>query len=161
MSILSRLKPPAGAKRKPYRVGRGPGSGNGKTCGRGQKGQGARSGTGGRLYFEGGQMPLQRRIPKRGFNNIHREVVASVNVGQLATFEDGAEVTIEALRARGLLKGQFASVKILGDGELDKKLTVKAHAFSASATAKIEKAGGKAEVLSRYAAAETSETSEG
>lgn len=149
MSILSKLKPPAGAKKKPFRVGRGPGSGNGKTAGRGQKGQGARSGYRGMDYFEGGQMPLQRRIPKRGFKNILGDLVANVNVGQLEIFDDGAEVTVESLRERGLVKGRFDRVKVLGTGELQKKLTVRAHGFSASAAAKIEKAGGKAEVLPR------------
>jgi large subunit ribosomal protein L15 len=149
MSILSNLKPPAGAKRSKFRVGRGPGSGNGKTAGRGQKGQGARSGSGGRLYFEGGQMPIQRRLPKRGFKNIGAARVVNVNVGQLDVFDSGSEVTVEALREKGILKGQFDRLKVLGGGELSKKLTVKAHGFSASAAAKIEKAGGKAEVVSR------------
>lgn len=147
MSILSRLKPPAGSKRNKHRVGRGPGSGNGKTAGRGQKGQGARSGTGGMLYFEGGQMPIYRRLPKRGFKNILRDTVVNVNVGQLDVFDDGTEVDETALREKGLVKGAFDRVKVLGDGELNKKLTVKAHGFSASAAAKIEKAGGKAEVV--------------
>lgn len=151
MSILSKLKPPAGSKRKKFRVGRGPGSGNGKTCGRGMNGQGSRSGTGGMAYFEGGQMPIQRRVPKRGFYNVHADVVVNVNVGQLDVFDNGAEVTVEALRERRLVKGKFDAVKILGNGELTKKLTVKAHGFSAGAAAKIEKAGGKAEVVSRIA----------
>ncbi len=155
-SILSNLKPPAGAKKKANRVGRGPGSGNGKTCGRGQKGQGARSGTGGMAYFEGGQMPIQRRVPKRGFKNILRAKVVNINVGQLDVFDNGAEITVETLRERKLIKGQFDAVKILGNGELTKKLTVQAHAFSAGAAAKIEKAGGKAEVVSRYKAKEAS-----
>ena len=149
MSILSKLKPPAGAKSNKMRVGRGPGSGKGKTCGRGQKGQGARSGTGGMLYFEGGQMPIYRRLPKRGFKNILRDRTVNVNVGQLDVFDNGDEVDETALRDEGLVKGEFDRLKILGDGELNKKLTVKAHAFSASATAKIEKAGGKAELVSR------------
>ena len=148
MSILSNLKPPAGAKTERHRVGRGPGSGNGKTCGRGQKGQYARQGTG-RLFFEGGQMPLQRRVPKRGFHNVHASVVANVNVGELEIFDSGTEVTIELLRERGLIKGNFDTLKVLGSGELKKKLTVKAHAFSASAAEKIQKAGGKAELLSK------------
>src|SRR5690606_26157671 len=109
-------------------------------------------------YFEGGQMPLQRRIPKRGFKNYGADVVVNVNVGQLDVFDDGAEVTVEALRERGLVKGQFDRVKVLGTGELQKKLTVRAHGFSASAAAKIEKAGGKAEVVSRP---EPSEASKG
>ena len=149
MSILSKLKPPAGSKKKPNRVGRGIGSGNGKTCGRGQTGQGARSGSGGRSYFEGGQMPIQRRVPKRGFFNVHADKVVNVNVGQLDVFDNGTEVTIEALVERKLIKGRFDAVKILGNGELNKKLTVKAHGFSAGATAKIEKAGGKTELVSR------------
>lgn len=156
MSILSNLKPPAGAKKKAFRVGRGPGSGNGKTAGRGQKGQGARSGYRGMDYFEGGQMPLMRRVPKRGFKNVGADVVANVNVGQLDVFDDGTEVTLEALKQRGLVKGRFDRVKVLGTGELQKKLTVHAHAFSASAAQKIEKAGGKAEVLSRPAPSEAS-----
>ena len=160
MSILSKLKPPAGSKKNKFRVGRGVGSGNGKTAGRGQKGQGARSGTGGRLHFEGGQIPIYRRLPKRGFKNILRDVVVNVNVGQLEAFDAGTEVTVEALRERGLVKGQFDALKVLGDGELSKKLTVKAHAFSASAAAKIEKAGGTAEGVSRSAAAKASEGSD-
>jgi large subunit ribosomal protein L15 len=161
MSILSNLKPPAGAKKSRFRVGRGPGSGNGKTCGRGQKGQGARSGTGGRLYFEGGQMPLQRRIPKRGFHNVLADVVVNVNVGALDALDAGTEVTPELLKERGLLSGKFDRLKVLGGGELTKKLTVKAHAFSASAIAKIEKAGGKTETLSRSAKAQASTTEAG
>ena len=159
-SILSKLQPPAGQKRTPNRVGRGIGSGNGKTCGRGQKGQGARTGTGGRLHFEGGQMPLQRRMPKRGFRSVLADKVVNVNVSQLEVFDAGSEVTIETLKARGLIKGRFDSVKILGGGELNKKLTVKVHGFSASAAAKIEKAGGKAEVVSRTAAAASSDPAE-
>jgi len=156
--ILSKLKPPAGAKRGKFRVGRGPGSGNGKTCGRGQNGQGSRSGSGGRLYFEGGQMPLQRRVPKRGFHNLHAVVVVNVNVGQLDAFDAGTEVTVELLMERGLINGRFDRLKVLGNGELTKKLTVKAHGFSAGATAKIEAAGGKAEVVSRKAAPAASES---
>ena len=158
--ILSKLKPPAGSKREHNRVGRGPGSGNGKTCGRGQKGQGARSGSGGRLYFEGGQMPLQRRVPKRGFRNILGERVVNVNVGQLDTFDNGAVVDTAALKERGLIKGRFDSVKILGNGELTKKLTVKAERFSAGALEKIQKAGGTAEIVSRIEAAQASKEAE-
>lgn len=151
MSILSNLKPPAGSKRKANRVGRGIGSGNGKTAGRGQKGQGARSGTGGKSQFEGGQMPLYRRLPKRGFKNTGRANVANLNVDQLAkAFEDGTEVTVALLQERGLVKGNFDSVKILGDGEIAKKLTVKAHAFSAGAKSKIEAAGGSVEVVALH-----------
>jgi large subunit ribosomal protein L15 len=124
-------------------------------------GQGSRSGDGGRLYFEGGQMPLQRRVPKRGFTNVHADVVAHINVGALDVFDDGAEVTIEVLRDKRLLKGYFDRLKVLGNGELTKKLTVKAHAFSAGATAKIEQAGGKVEIVSRKAPAKTSDPSKG
>ncbi len=161
MSVLSNLKPPPGAKRTHCRVGRGPGSGKGKTCGRGQNGQGSRSGNGGRLHFEGGQMPLQRRLPKRGFKNIHSARVANVNVGTLDTFADGDEITVEVLRDKRLIKGRFDVLKVLGGGELTKKLTVKAHGFSAVAAAKIAKAGGKAEVLSRKGPAKASDQSKG
>ena len=158
MSILSELKPPAGSKKNKKRVGRGVGSGNGKTAGRGQKGQGARSGPGGMLYFEGGQMPIYRRLPKRGFYNVHADRVANVNVGQLEAFAAGTEVTIELLKEKGLVKGRFDRVKVLGDGDLTKKLTVSAHGFSKSAAAKIEKAGGSANTIavSQPAAAEAS-----
>jgi large subunit ribosomal protein L15 len=151
MSILSRLKPPAGSKRKANRVGRGPGSGNGKTAGRGMNGQGSRSGTGGMAYFEGGQMPLQRRVPKRGFRNTLADKVVNINVGSLDVFDNGTEVTPALLKEKGLIKRSFDALKVLGDGDLSKKLTVKAHAFSASALAKIAKAGGKAEVVPRSA----------
>jgi large subunit ribosomal protein L15 len=150
MSILSNLKPPAGARRKKNRVGRGPGSGNGKTAGKGMNGQNARSGSGGRLYFEGGQMPLQRRLPKRGFYNVHADKVANINVGQLDALENGTEVDVELLRSLRLVKGQFARLKVLGNGELSKKLTVKAHGFSAGAKAKIEKAGGTVVEIPRF-----------
>lgn len=146
MSILSKLKPPKGSRRKANRVGRGPGSGNGKTCGKGMNGQLARF-SGGRLYFEGGQMPLQRRVPKRGFRNILADRVANINVGELDVFDDGADVTIEALCERGLVKGRFDRVKVLGSGQLNKKLTVSAHAFSAGAADKIAGAGGQAVTL--------------
>lgn len=149
MSILSQLKPPTGAKRRASRVGRGPGSGNGKTCGRGQKGQNARSGGGVRPYFEGGQMPLMRRLPKRGFHNANASVVANVNVSDLERFDDGTEITVASLRAAGLIKGQFDYLKVLGKGELTKKLAVKAHSFSVGAAAKIAKAGGSTEVVPR------------
>lgn len=161
MSVLSNLKPPAGAKRAPTRVGRGPGSGLGKTCGRGQNGQGSRSGDGGRLYFEGGQMPLQRRVPKRGFKNVRADVVANINVGALDVFDDGAEVTLETLREKHLVKGHIDRLKVLGNGEVTKKLTVKAHAFSASAAAKIKTAGGTVEIVSRKVAAKASDPSKG
>jgi large subunit ribosomal protein L15 len=149
--ILSKLSPPKDSKRQRNRVGRGPGSGNGKTCGRGQKGQGSRSGSGGRAYFEGGQMPLQRRVPKRGFRNVLAAVTVNVSITQLDTFDNGTEITVELLRERGFIKGRFDRLKVLGDGELSKKLTVKAHGFSASAAAKIVKAGGKATLLDRSA----------
>jgi len=161
MTVLSKLKPPAGAKREATRVGRGPGSGLGKTCGRGMNGQGSRSGVGGRLYFEGGQMPLQRRVPKRGFTNVHADVVASINVGALDVFDDGTEVTAELLRDKRLVKGHFDRLKVLGNGELTKKLTVKAHGFSAGAVAKIEKAGGTTEIVSRKAPTKASDPSKG
>ncbi len=154
-AILSELRPPRGAKRTHFRKGRGVGSGNGKTAGRGQKGQYARVGHGKR-GFEGGQMPLIRRIPKRGFRNPDALRVAAVNVGDLDVFAAGAEVTIESLRDKKLVKGRFELLKILGDGDLSKKLTVRAHSFSESAKSKIEKAGGKAEVLSRKEPAATS-----
>jgi large subunit ribosomal protein L15 len=151
MSILSNLKPPKGAKRPRTRVGRGTGCGLGKTAGRGQKGQKARCGHGKRA-FEGGQMPLARRLPKVGFKNLFAPKTANVNVGDLDAFDAGAVVTIEALREKRLLRGQCDVLKVLGDGDLGKKLTVRAHAFSASAKAKIEKAGGAAELLAAPAA---------
>ncbi len=140
---------PAPDSNKPVkRVGRGHGSGNGKTAGKGHKGQKARSGGGVRIGFEGGQMPLARRIPKRGFNNLFRKVYAIVNVGDLnEKFTDGAVVDNQQLVEKGLLKKESDNVKILGDGELNVKLTVKAAKFTKSASEKIEKAGGKAEVI--------------
>lgn len=141
MDILSKLKPPVGAVSDRMRVGRGIGSGKGKTAGRGQKGQRARNSN--RLSFEGGQMPMQRRIPKRGFRNPFDKLVAAVNVGDLDGFAAGAEVNLESLRAARLVRGACDVLKVLGDGELDKALTVVAHAFSGSARAKIEAAGGK------------------
>ncbi len=140
--ILSRLAPPPGARKKTKRVGRGPGSGLGKTSGRGQKGQKSRSGGGIARGFEGGQMPAQRRMPKRGFTNPFRKVLAIVNVGRLDGFEDGAVVDPEALVSSGIIKKVGDGVKILGKGELNKKLTIRAHAVSSSAREKIEKAGG-------------------
>jgi len=134
--------------RKRKRVGRGTGSGHGKTCGRGHKGQGSRAGFSMKPTFEGGQMPLVRRIPKRGFNNQWALKVVTVNVSDLdAVFEAGAEVNPETLREKNLAKEKYDVLKILGDGELTKKLTVKAHRFSKSALAKIEKAGGEVVVL--------------
>ena len=141
------LSPVKGSTHVDKRKGRGHGTGNGKTAGRGHKGQKARSGGGVRIGFEGGQMPLARRIPKRGFHNIFAKPLESVNVSALNKFEDGAVVDAQALlESRILSKCQYG-VKILGNGELTKKLTVKASAFSESAKAKIEAAGGKAEVV--------------
>ena len=144
---LHELSPAAGSTHVGKRKGRGAGTGNGKTAGRGHKGQWARSGGGVRPGFEGGQMPLARRLPKRGFNNIFGTTYAPVNVSALEKFEDGAEVTAETLREAGIVKNALDGVKILGNGTLTKKLTVKAAAFSASAKEKIEAAGGKAEVI--------------
>lgn len=145
---LHELSPVEGSTHRSKRVGRGHGSGWGKTAGKGHKGQNARSGGGVRPGFEGGQMPLQRRVPKRGFVNIYRTVYENVNVGELnEKFEDGAVVDAEALLNAGVVKKVCDGVKVLGDGEISKKLTVKAAAFSKSATEKIEKAGGKTEVV--------------
>ena len=144
---LHELSPAAGSNTKAFRKGRGNGSGNGKTAGRGQKGQWARSGGGVRVGFEGGQMPLSRRIPKRGFNNIFAKPLESVNVSALEKFEDGAVVNAQALLEKGILSKCQYGVKILGNGQLSKKLTVQAAAFSASAKEKIEAAGGKVEVV--------------
>lgn len=144
---LQDLQPALGSTKKAYRKGRGAGSGNGKTAGRGHKGQWARSGGGVRPGFEGGQMPLARRLPKRGFNNIFGTTYAPVNVSALERFENGTEVTTELLLETGVISKALDGVKILGNGELTKSLTVKAAAFSASAKEKIEKAGGKAEVV--------------
>ncbi|HIZ55718.1 MAG TPA: 50S ribosomal protein L15 [Firmicutes bacterium] len=143
---LHELSPAAGSKKEVKRVGRGSGSGWGKTAGKGHKGQNARSGGGVRPGFEGGQMPLQRRIPKRGFVNIFATEYTIVNVGALNCFEDGAVVDTQALIEKGLVKKQLDGVKILGKGELTKKLTVKVAKFSESAKQKIEAAGGKTEV---------------
>ncbi|MDQ0163589.1 50S ribosomal protein L15 [Bacillus alveayuensis] len=144
---LHELQPAEGSRKKRNRVGRGIGSGNGKTAGRGQKGQKARSGGGVRLGFEGGQTPLFRRLPKRGFTNINRKEYAIVNLTKLNRFEDGTEVTPELLLETGVVSKQKAGIKILGDGKLEKKLTVKANKFSASAKEAIEAAGGTAEVI--------------
>ena len=144
---LSELSPAEGSVRQAYRKGRGAGSGNGKTAGRGHKGQKARSGGGTRIGFEGGQMPLARRIPKRGFNNIFAKPLESVNVSVLEKFEDGAVVDAQALLDAGILSKCRYGVKFLGNGEVTKKLTVKAAAFSETAKQKIEAAGGKAEVV--------------
>lgn len=144
---LHELSPAPGSVAERKRIGRGHGSGNGKTAGKGHKGQNARSGGGVRIGFEGGQMPLTRRIPKRGFNNIFATKYSTVNVSDLDKFVDGTVVDAELLAASGLVKNTANGVKILGNGELTKNLTVKASAFSASAKEKIEKAGGKAEVM--------------
>lgn len=144
---LSNLRPADGSKHSDsFRRGRGHGSGNGKTAGKGHKGQKARSGAP-RPGFEGGQMPLYRRIPKRGFTNRNSLDIVIVNVGALDRFEDGTEVTIEMLQEAGMIKGPKDGVKILANGELTKKLVVKANAFSEGAKAKIEALGGKAEVI--------------
>lgn len=142
---LHELKPAEGSRQVRNRVGRGTSSGNGKTAGRGQKGQKARSKV--RLGFEGGQMPLFRRMPKRGFNNINRKEYAIVNLETLNKFEDGAEVTPALMVEAGIVKNEKDGVKVLGNGELNKKLTVKANKFSATAKAAIEAAGGQAEVM--------------
>ncbi|MBS9335550.1 50S ribosomal protein L15 [Fructobacillus sp. M1-13] len=142
---LNELHPADGSRKNRSRVGRGTSAGNGKTAGRGQKGQKARSKT--RLGFEGGQMPLYRRIPKRGFTNISRKEFAVVNLDKLNNFDNGTEVTPALLIESGLVKNQKDGVKILGNGQLDKKLTVKANKFSASAVKAIEQAGGNTEVI--------------
>ena len=144
---LNQLTATPGATKERKRIGRGYGSGNGKTAGKGHKGQKARAGHGQQPGFEGGQMPLQRRIPKRWFNNIFAKEIVSVNVGTLNKFEDGAAVDAAALIQAGIIKKSCDGVKILSNGELNKKLTVKANAFSEAAKAKIEAAGGKAEVI--------------
>ena len=144
---LHELSPAPGSTKKAFRKGRGAGSGNGKTAGKGHKGQNARSGGGVRPGFEGGQMPLTRRLPKRGITNIFATKYATINVGDLNRFEDGAVVDEAAIVAAGLVKKTMDGIKVLGNGELEKKLTVNAKAFSASAKQKIEAAGGKAEVM--------------
>ncbi|MEE1279998.1 MAG: 50S ribosomal protein L15 [Oscillospiraceae bacterium] len=142
---LFELSPAEGSRRDAYRKGRGAGSGNGKTAGKGHKGQKARSGGGVRPGFEGGQMPLARRVPKRGFNNIFATKYVGINVDALNRFEDGSVVDEAAIVNAGLVKKTLDGIKILGRGELTKNLTVKVTAFSATAKEKIEKAGGKAE----------------
>jgi large subunit ribosomal protein L15 len=139
---LSDLKPNKGARHAKKRLGRGPGSGHGKTSGRGEKGQKSRSGYASKRGFEGGQMPLHRRIPKRGFTNIFKKEHAVVNLSDLERFDDGATIDESTLRQAGLVKGQIDGVKILGNGNLSKKLTVHATKFSATAREKIEAAGG-------------------
>ncbi len=145
---LHELSPVAGSKKDVKRIGRGPASGQGKTAGKGHKGQKARAGRGMQIGFEGGQMPLQRRLPKRGFVNIFAKNIVTVNLGVLdAKFEDGAVIDVEALKAAGIIKNGFDGVKILGNGNVTKKFTVKANAYSVAAKEAIEAAGGKAEVI--------------
>ncbi len=144
---LHELQPPKGARRPGKRKGRGPASGLGKTAGRGQKGQGARSGSKTRPGFEGGQTPLFQRLPKRGFTNIFKQRWSVVNLSALNRFDDGTTVTPELLRESGLIRSLRDPLKILGDGELERKLVVQAHRFSKQALTKIEAAGGKAEVI--------------
>ncbi len=144
---LFELTPAEGSTTDSKRKGRGHGSGNGKTAGRGHKGQNARSGGGVRIGFEGGQMPIYRRLPKRGFTNIFAKAYAEVKVSDLNKFEDGAVVDACALKEAGIISKELDGVKVLGNGELSKKITVKAAKFTASAASKIEAAGGKAEVM--------------
>lgn len=143
---LGNLKPAKGATKSRKRVGRGPGSGHGGTATAGHKGQKARTGKSLRAWFEGGQMPLQRRLPKRGFTNIHAKAAEFVNVSDLAEVE-GDPITAEVLQARGLINDASVRLKVLGNGEVTRAVTVRAHAFSASAKEKIEAAGGKVEVI--------------
>lgn len=144
---LHELKPAEGSRRDRKRVGRGTSSGTGKTAGRGQKGQLARSGGKTRLGFEGGQMPLFRTMPKRGFKNINRKEYAIVNLDDLNKFKDGSEVTVETLKENGLVKKELSGVKLLGNGELKVKLTVKVNKVSAAAKKAVEAAGGTVEVI--------------
>ncbi|MEI6244039.1 MAG: 50S ribosomal protein L15 [Acidobacteriota bacterium] len=147
---LNNLRPPKGATHAKKRVGRGPGSGHGKTASRGSKGAKSRSGFRFKRGFEGGQMPLHRRVPKRGFNNIFRVEYAVVNLDTLGeVFDAGSEVTPEVLRERGLVRDRKALIKVLGRGDISKKLTVRAHKFSGTAASKIAAAGGSTEVLSK------------
>jgi large subunit ribosomal protein L15 len=144
---LNELKPPKGSRKDRKRVGRGQASGTGTTSGRGNKGQNSRSGGGVRPGFEGGQMPLQRRLPKRGFFNIFRTQVAEVNLRDLARFRSGTVVDEAKLKAAGVIKGRYEVIKLLGQGEIKKKLTVKVNQASKNAQAKIEAAGGKVELI--------------
>ena len=144
---LHTLSPAEGSTKESFRKGRGPGSGNGKTAGKGHKGQNARSGGGVRPGFEGGQLPLYRKLPKRGFNNKFAKQYVVVNVAALNAFEDGAVVDLDALLNSGIVRKTLDGVKVLGEGELTKKLTVQASVFSASAKEKIEAVGGKTEVV--------------
>ena len=144
---LHELSPAFGSTKESKRIGRGHGSGNGKTAGKGHKGQKARAGRGIRAGFEGGQMPLQRRVPKRGFNNIFAEAWTAINVSALEVFEDGATVNAQSLVEKGIINKADRPVKVLGNGKLTKKLTVNLNAYSATAAEKINAAGGKAEVI--------------
>lgn len=144
---LHELSPAPGSTKEAKRKGRGPGTGNGKTAGRGHKGQNARSGGGVRIGFEGGQMPLYRRLPKRGFHNIFAKRFATINVSDLEAFEAGSTIGVEELIAKGMLKKSLDGLKVLGNGEISKAITVKAVKFTGSAKEKIEAAGGKAEVI--------------
>jgi large subunit ribosomal protein L15 len=144
---LHELSPAAGSAKSVYRKGRGPASGNGKTAGKGHKGQNARTGGGVRPGFEGGQIPLYRRLPKRGFHNVFAKHYTIVNVDALNVFEDGSVVSADTLIENGIINNVYDGIKILGNGEISKKLTVKASIFSASAKEKIEAAGGKIEVI--------------
>ena len=144
---LHSLQTAEGSKHRKIRLGRGRASGKGKTSGRGHKGQMSRAGSVHKPLFEGGQMPYVRKLPKRGFNNFTRKEILPVNLDALNAFDDGAEITIEVLQEKGLVKGRFDGVKILGDGNVEKKLTVKVTAFSASAKQKIEAAGGTCETV--------------
>lgn len=159
-TILAHLTPSPGSVKVAKRLGRGVGSGLGKTCGKGTKGQKKRHGGNfGKLHFQGGQTPIQRRLPKRGFNVPFPVYTVALNLADLERFDAGAVVNEAALRASRLVQGRGGRIKILGDGELTKKLTVEAHAFSASATAKIEKAGGKAVVIETTVPAKTASAS--
>lgn len=144
---LHELSPSEGSKKKAFRVGRGHGSGNGKTSGKGQKGQKARSGGGVRPGFEGGQMPIYRRLPKRGFTNVFAKKYTSINVEDLNKFDNGTEITAEVLKENGVIKKINDGIVVLGRGDLNKKVTIKAKRFSKSAEEKISAAGGKAEVI--------------
>jgi large subunit ribosomal protein L15 len=144
---LHSLKPAEGSTHRKMRVGRGRASGKGKTSGRGHKGAYARSGHKHKPLFEGGQMPMARRIPKRGFSNVNRKVFAPVNVAMLEAFEAGTEVTTDLLRQTGMVKGNWDGIKVLGNGEISKRISVKANAFSATAKEKIEAAGGSCETV--------------
>ena len=153
--MLDSLKPNPGSRKVRVRKGRGPGSRKGRTCGRGQKGYGARSGSKRRAYFEGGQMPLSRRLPKRGFHNLSRVENQVINVRDLASFDAGATVDVETLIKSGIARSSGAPVKLLGEGELSNSLTVRVHAVSASARQKIEAAGGSVDLIEKRPKAKT------